>query len=302
MRRQRRFSLGVLVAAMLGACATGGHSSTLERGRIAIHGHRGSRGTAPENTLPAFEEALRAGADVLEMDLGVTRDGVLVVYHDQEVNPVICRAPRGRTHALPLQRLTLRELKRYDCGSLKNPRFPNQVAVPGTHVPTLGEFFRWVKASSLPAAATVKFNIEMKSEEARPELAPPPAEFARLLVGELRRQGMLERTIIQSFDFRTLREARRLASEAVLSALVEDRPKQSLVELARSAGGAQVVSPNHEWLTREDVAAAHAAGLQVAPWTANTPAEWDRLTGFGVDAIITDYPRAAIEWRRASVP
>jgi glycerophosphoryl diester phosphodiesterase len=282
------------VLLMFSACAT---VPSVDRSRIEIHGHRGSRGTAPENTIPAFEEALRAGVEVLEMDLGVTRDGVLVIYHDQEINPAICRADRGPTRPVAIHRLTLKELKAYDCGALRNPRFSHQVPVPGTRIPTLGEFFEWLEKSPLPRAATVRFNIEMKSEASRPELAPAPAEFARLLVSALQRQAMLSRTIIQSFDFRTLREARRLAPGAVLSALVENRPTESLVELARAAGSAQVVSPNHEWLAREDVVAAHAAGIQVVPWTANSASDWNRLASFGVDAIISDYPRAALEWR-----
>jgi glycerophosphoryl diester phosphodiesterase len=289
-------SLGYVLLGVLSGCATVA-TSPAERSGIQIHGHRGSRGTAPENTLPAFEEALRAGVDVLEMDLGVTRDGVLVIYHDQEINPAICKADRGPTRPVAIHRLTLQQLKAYDCGALRNPRFPHQVPVPATRIPTLDEFFEWLRKSSLPAASNVRFNIEMKSEDSRPELAPPPAEFARLLVAALQRHGMLSRTIIQSFDFRTLREARKLAPEAVLSALIEDRPKESLVELAKSAGNAQVLSPNHEWLTREDISAAHAAGIQVVPWTANSASEWNRLASLGVDAIITDYPSAALEWR-----
>jgi glycerophosphoryl diester phosphodiesterase len=85
---------GGLLMAVLPSCASGVKAHTESR-MLEIHGHRGSRGTHPENTLPAFEEALRAGVDVLEMDLGVTRDGVLVVYHDQKINPAICRAARG---------------------------------------------------------------------------------------------------------------------------------------------------------------------------------------------------------------
>ncbi len=294
---RRLMELGFVLMGAAAGCSTPAVVSK-SLGKIEIHGHRGARAVAPENTLPAFDEALRAGVEVLEMDLGVTRDGVLVIYHDQKINPVICRAGRGATRPVPIHGLTLRQLKIYDCGALRNPRFPRQVPVPGTRIPTLDEFFEWVKASPIPGASSVRFNIEMKSEEAHPELAPDPAEFARLLVDTLKRQGMLSRTIIQSFDLRTLREARKLAPDAILSALIEFRPEESLVELARKAGGAQVLSPNHEWLTREDVDAAHAVGIQVVPWTANSVSDWDRLAAIGVDAIITDDPRAALEWRR----
>src|ERR1700682_6377928 len=104
--------------------------------RILVHGHRGARALRPENTIPAFEYAIQPGADVLEMDVAVTRDNVLVISHDPEVNPVICHGPRPTAI---IRELTLAELRQWDCGALKNPNFPRQQPVPGTHKPTLDE-------------------------------------------------------------------------------------------------------------------------------------------------------------------
>lgn len=119
----------LLLAALCGTLAMAQTSP-----RILVHGHRGARAVLPENTLPAFEHAVAAGADVLELDLAVTRDDVLVVSHDPMVNHVICKGPQPDA---VIRRLTLAELKEYDCGSLANPAFPRQKALPGTRIPTL---------------------------------------------------------------------------------------------------------------------------------------------------------------------
>src|SRR4030088_3542498 len=92
----------------------------LPASKIAVHGHRGARGVLPENTLPAFEYAIKAGVDVLEMDLAVTKDNVLVVSHDPILRSMICTGPKPNA---VIHQLTLEELRQYDCGSLKNPLF-----------------------------------------------------------------------------------------------------------------------------------------------------------------------------------
>src|SRR5689334_18079587 len=81
--------------------------------RVLVHGHRGARGAMPENTLPAFEYAIREGVDVLELDVAVTKDNVLVVSHDPVLNPVICKNAPKET---PIHSLTLAQVQQYDCG------------------------------------------------------------------------------------------------------------------------------------------------------------------------------------------
>src|SRR6185312_12129838 len=114
--------------------ATGGPRTTARR--ILVHGHRGARALRPENTIPAFEYAIAAGADALELDLAVTRDNVLVVSHDPVLHPPICTGPRA---GAIIRDLTLAELGEWDCGALQNPDFPRQTPIPGTSIPTLDE-------------------------------------------------------------------------------------------------------------------------------------------------------------------
>src|ERR1700726_4876332 len=107
-------------------------------GPILVHGHRGARGMRPENTLPAFEYAIGVGVDVLELDMGVTKDNVVVVSHDPYLSPPVCNGPRDK---VAIHELTLAEVKQWDCGKVQNPGFKTQMTVPGTRMPTLDEVF-----------------------------------------------------------------------------------------------------------------------------------------------------------------
>src|SRR5258706_2745739 len=86
--------------------------------KILVHGHRGARAVRPENTIPAFEYAIQAGVDVLELDIAVTKDDVLVVSHDPLLNPEICKGPSA---SRPIRTVTLTELRHVDVSALRNP-------------------------------------------------------------------------------------------------------------------------------------------------------------------------------------
>ncbi len=131
-------------------------------------------------------------------------------------------------------------------------------------MPTLEEVF------ALAPKGDFLFNIETKIFADRPELTPGPAEFVKLVLAEVQKHHLESRVILQSFDFRTLHEMKKIAPEMALSALYEGAPKD-FTEIAKDAG-AGIVSPEFHLVTPEQVAKAHAAGLQVAPWTADTPA------------------------------
>jgi glycerophosphoryl diester phosphodiesterase len=254
---------------------------------IAVHGHRGARAALPENTIPAFEHAIKAGADFLELDVAVTKDDVLVVSHDPVLNPAICRSPGGST---VIRELTLAELRRWDCGSIRNPEFPNQRAVPGSRVPTLNEVL------NLAPRGSFQFNIETKISLDKPQYTPTPERFAELLLADLRKHHLEERVMVQSFDYRTLHAMKRLAPRIRLSALFGEDARD-FAAIARDAG-TDMVSPNQSLVTAAKVIAAHAAGLRVHAWTANKPEEWDRLIAASVDGIITDDPAELIRYLR----
>ena len=276
-----QFLASLLLAPLGPAC------QAADRPKILVHGHRGARALRPENTIPAFEYAINAGVDALELDMAVTRDNVIVISHDPILRPPVCT---GSQPLAVIRQLTLSEVQKWDCGAVRNPDFPRQAPVPGTRMPTLDQVLE------LAPCGAFDFNIETKSFPDHPELTPPPEEFARLVLESVRKHGVEKRIILQSFDFRTLRAMKKLAPEIRLSALYTGT-RRDFVAIARQAG-AGIISPEHSLVTLEQVRSAHQAGLQVVPWTADTPEQWDRLISAGVDAIISDDPAALIDYLR----
>lgn len=260
-------------------------SGSTASGRILVHGHRGARARLPENTIPGFEYAIRAGADVLELDMAVTKDNVIVVSHDPILRGPVCTGPEP---SAVLHEMTLAQVKQWDCGAIQNPRFPEQKTVPGTRMPTLDEVF------ALAPQGNFEFNIETKIFPDKPQYTPGPRQFAQLVLDSIRKHHLEKRVILQSFDFRTLRAMKDLAPEIRLSALTEADPRD-FVTIANEAG-AGIISPEYNLATSEKTKAAHQAGIQVVPWTADDPVDWERLANAGVDAIISDDPAALIAW------
>ena len=297
-----------------------------------LEGHRGARGLAPENTLPAFAQALSIGVTTLELDAGVTEDGVVVVCHDRRLNPDIARGPdgrwlTGRTRAI--RELTFHELQRYDVGRIRpgsdySKRFQDQRRMDGVRIPRLADVFALVRHARNDA---VRFNIETKLSPLAPEDTIGPEEFARALIEVVRANGMAGRTIVQSFDWRTLAVVQREAPEIATSYLTEQqqandtigaaqeatspwtggiryRDHGSVPRMVKAAGGA-VWSPSYRDLTEALVKEAQGLGLKVLPWTVNDPSDMDRLIGWGVDGIISDYPdrlRAAMAAKGLPLP
>jgi glycerophosphoryl diester phosphodiesterase len=283
-----------------------------------LEGHRGTRGLAPENTLAAFRRALDIGVTTIETDLGVTKDDVVVISHNPNLNPDLVRDPDGHWLAGPgpqIRSLTFAELRRYDIGRT-NPTsqyarsFPDQRAADGERFPKLSELFDLAKASGKP----VRFNIETKITPTSGANTPDPATFARLVLAVVREANVADRVTLQSFDWRTLVEMKRLASEIETSCLTIQTANDNTVQQAPDGGP----SPWHAgfalrdyggslpalvkaagcgtwsmfWrnLTPRDLGEAHALGLKVLPWTVNERDQMRSLIGMGVDGIITDYP------------
>lgn len=261
------------------------------RPRVLVHGHRGARAIFPENTIPAFAYAIDIGADALELDVAVTKDHVLVVSHDPQINPEICTGPHP---GAAIHQLTLDQLREYDCGMLKNPRFPGQRAVPGTRIPTLEEVL------DLANRGSFQFDIEIKSFPDQRELTPAAEVFARMVIEAVRARQLEPRVVVQSFDYGVLHEMKRLAPEIRLAALWEDdaRPFDAMAHVAE----ADIVSPRFNLVTAGQVRTAHEHDIAVVPWTANTAQDWRRLIDAGVDGIITDDPAALIAYLKETEP
>ena len=289
-------------------------------GAFDLQGHRGARGLVPENTLASFARALQIGVTTLETDLGVTKDGVIVLSHDPVLNPDIVRGPDGQwlgAQGPAINSLTLAELKRFDVGRIRPStkyaqQFDQQQPVDGARIPTLHELFELAKVSG----KTPRFNIETKLSPDKPAETPHPDTFARLVVEAVHAAGMTQRTTIQSFDWRTLLAAKRIAPEIETVCLTYSKTLQDQVEAGMrrpspwlagldpadhagsvprlvKAAGCGTWSPRFAELTAEAVAEAHGLGLKVIPWTINSADDMARAIAMKVDGLITDYPDRA---------
>ena len=319
----RRFREG-WVAFLLLILATGA-------GAFDLQGHRGARGLAPENTLPAFERALALGVTTLELDIGVTADNVVVIAHDPYLNPTITRDASGQWlqgsaqgKGPTLRSLTLVQVQTYDVGRIQPESayaktFGTQQPVDGTRVPTLAALFARVQALD---AAHIRFNIETKINPGQPDETVGPEAMVQALLAVVREAGMVQRVTIQSFDWRTLQLVQKLEPRIptvylTIQTANTDNLKDgswtagfrladhgSVPRLVKAAGGA-VWSPNGGALTEPLVKEAQALGLKVIPWTVNAPAELDKFIGWGVDGLISDYPdrlREAVQRRGLPLP
>ena len=298
-----------------------------------VQGHRGARGLMPENSLPSFAKALSIGVSTLELDVGITKDGHVVVIHNPRFEPEIARDKNGNwlSESGPaINSLTLEEVKSYDVGRL-NPssdygrRYPDQQAVDGTRVPTLGEVFDLVKRSGNDE---VKFNIETKLNPENPDLSLPPVDFAYAVMEVIKGYYMEHRVTLQSFDWRTLQEVQRMAPEMTTSYLTVNQPwlnnlqtgqpgaspwmsgfdvdnyEGSAPRAVKAAGG-EIWSSFHGEVTAQSIAVAHELGLLVKVWTVNDRTRMEELIDLGVDGIITDYPdilRNVLEERNIKLP
>lgn len=280
-----------------------------------LQAHRGGRALWPENTLPAFERSLDLGVDTLELDTGVTKDGVLIIAHDRHVDANLTRrngqwveGAQPTWHSLTLAEVQTLDVGRIRPDSAYAKRFPRQMPMDGTGVPTLAALFDLVKKRK---DNKVRFNIETKIDPTNPGDSIDPETFATLLVRQVRDAGLADRVTIQSFDWRTLQVVRRIAPEIATAYLTIIDPEESNVSITgestwtagfdpvrhggslpaaiKAAGGA-VWSPYHLNLTPELVKEAHGLGLKVIPWTVNDAADMRRLIGWGVDGLITDDP------------
>jgi glycerophosphoryl diester phosphodiesterase len=259
-----------------------------------LQGHRGARGLAPENTLAAFARALSIGVSTLEMDVGVTRDGVMVVHHDRALNPDVARGPDGRwleARGPALHGLDFAELQRYDVGRLRPGSeyakpLAAQAPVDGARIPRLADVFALARKAGNDA---VRFNIETKLSPQAPDETLPPAEFARALVAEIRKAGVAARATVQSFDWRTLAVVQAEAPDIATVYLSSGKPAAAVLPQVRAAGG-RIWSPNAKDVDAAALTLARELGIQVVVWTVNAPEQIAAMLDLGVDGVISDRP------------
>lgn len=305
-------SVGVIVVVI--ALVVVGCTPVGDDADVDVQGHRGARRIRPENTLPSFEAALDAGVSTLELDLHLSSDGQLVVWHDPEISPDKCRTegtvPDPAT--LPLVRsLTASELAQYVCDVNPDPyrllrhqkADPGEVAAGNYSLVTLPQLFEFVERYASDErktedqrtnSETVQFNVETKRSPARPETigdgfdGTNPGEFEHALADVINDWDYDDRVILQSFDHRSLWAFRTIAPDVRLAALTVGDQNPRFKTLSEK--GATIWSPLFTFLSADDVARAHTFGVKVIPWTVNTESGVCDVLAMGVDGLITDQP------------
>lgn len=293
-----------------------------------LQAHRGGLGLTVESTLASFAKGLETGVSTLELDLQITKDGREVITHDRKISnkkcldtaPVTPNDPQFPYVGKYVKNLTFEQVRSLDCGSLTQPQFPGQTASPGAKMPTLAEVFELADAHR---ASQVKFNIETKVEAGTPAETAPREQFIDVALREINAARMQSRVSIQSFDWGSLRlvqqrdrqirtvaltnkeflQAGQPGSSPWLGGIDADDFGGDLIAAASSLGF-DAVSPVHgtpqngkvtdpgyvPYVTADMVERAHAAGMQVIPWTVDDQPTMRALIDTGVDGIITDYP------------
>jgi glycerophosphoryl diester phosphodiesterase len=232
--------------------------------RVLVIAHRGASGVAPENTLPAFRQALESGADLVELDYYHTADGVPVVFHDKDLKRTTNAREVLGNEKLSIPKITLEQARRLDVGAWFGPQFR------GTPMMTLEDALDVIQAGSTTL-------VEHKQGD------------AKTCIELLERKGLLDKVVVQSFHWDFLADCRRLAPNLVLGALGdEELTPARLAELEKL--NVQAVGWSHKDLKPQDIANLHDRGWKVWVYTVNEEPRARELIAAGVDAIITDMP------------
>jgi len=227
-------------------------------------------GYAPENTLVSFEEAIRRGADLIELDVQLSQDGEVVVIHDTSVD----RTTNGEGL---VRDLSWKRIKTLDAGAWYGPEFAHQ------YVPSLKDVLYRFKTRKTARHHALGLLIEMKT------IRGSGGSLADAVVRILHQEQFSERAVVISFDSVALQEVHAADKRIPTGFLYSEEKDESPIALAKDIG-AHAILPRKTAVTSRLVANAHKSSIAVATWTANTKNEMKRLLTCGVDAIATNYP------------
>ncbi len=295
-----------------------------------LEAHRGGRDARPENSLSAFAYALAVGVTTLEMDMQITSDGVIVVRHNRIIPWYEAKNSWGKflvsDEQPDIETRTYDELKAYDLGGI-SPNAPfgywdshgvSQKQIQGTQITSLEEVFQLVRDWGNDS---VFFNIETKSNPYPDhKQAVSPQAWVSKFYELVKKYGLTDRVMLQSFDWRTLVEMKKLDPSIPTVALTANQPSWNMegdegdyqwkgraepspwmagldiddfagdIVKAADAIGADVISPYESEVTPSVVTEAHQLGMRVVPYTVNDPIRMKELILMQVDGIITDRP------------
>lgn len=291
---------------------------------LDLQGHRGARGLYPENTIPAFQAAIKYGMNTIELDTTITRDQKLIVYHDTRINTELCQI--NPTYSIQDPKLTntlIMKLestwfKALDCGRLPNKKFPSQKQIMGLSPPLLEDVFAWEKSQYHQWSYLPLYNIEIKVDTTHgttEKLQAVQALQKTLARATDKDQStLLQRITIQSFDLEIIKLVKQKIKSVRTSALfapsrvqliflqlptwlqtiIPMNPGKAIIQAAKSLK-VEIISPYHAFVSTHFIKHAHAHNIKVIPWTVNEKEHMKELILLGVDGLISDYPDRLID-------
>lgn len=272
-----------------------------ENFNVEVQGHRGDRGSFPENSLPAFISAVEKGVDVLELDVVISKDKKVVVSHEPFMHSLYMLTPGGDSIAQAKQEdynffeMTYDSIRSFDAGSKGNKLFRGQEKRK-TYKPLLAEVIdsveSYVHSKDLKP---VTYNIELKSSpEKYGAFQPHPEEFVDLVMQTVKEKNLKNRFYLQSFDVNILNRINSSHPGAKTAYLVSGEGIEKNLELLDYQPA--IYSP-HFSLVKDSafVDSVKTKGMRLIPWTVNEVSDIEKMMKLGVDGIITDYPERVLE-------
>ncbi|MES2448448.1 MAG: glycerophosphodiester phosphodiesterase family protein [Bacteroidota bacterium] len=292
--------LSIFSVALLAACSQLAYKQNkmdVEFPAFSAEAHRGGRGLMPENTIIAMQDAMNYPAiTTLEMDTHITKDGKVVVTHDDYLSPGFMLTTDGKeiptsdSKKYAIFQMDYEQLKTFDIGTKINKGFPQQKKIK-TYIPLLADLIDTVqKDINQKNKKQLFYNIETKCDAAGDNVVnPTPEVFVKLLMDVIEQKKIMSYVVIQSFDKRTIQIINKKYPGVKTSFLVSNKKtyEENMADLGYKPF---ILSPNYNMVDASLVQKAHANGIKVIPWTVNTKEEINNLRALKVDGIITDYP------------
>jgi glycerophosphoryl diester phosphodiesterase len=306
MQMKKRTSMAVMGCALalsgyyLTACKTTQHAATAAGSDLPAYykvGHRGTRGLMPENTIPAMITGIETGANTIEFDVHITKDGQVVVYHDASFTPSYTTKPDG-SDITPAERsqyifynMNYADIKPFIIGEKPYPAFPEQQRMR-SYAPLLSDMIDSVEAyTTAHKIPPVYYLLEIKSSEKTDgKEQPAPVEYLQKLMAVKQLAPLGKRLFIQSFDMRPLQILHRTHPQIKLGFLTSDKQHTFDQHLEQLGFTPFFYNPEYHMVTKELVDKCHAKQIKIVPWTVETTEEMKNLQALGADGIITDYP------------
>lgn len=266
MRLAIKKALTVLMCTAMIAGMASGQSLAGEKweDQVKVTAHRGDKSEAPENTLPAFKAAIERGADWIELDVTQTKDGTLVVLHDEDLIRVAGRQEK-------IWEVNYEELRNVDLGTSWGPFYKN------TPIPRLEEALDYCKGK-------IKINIEIKSN------GHESADFIPQMVNLIKQKGMSQECMLTSFNYGCIQMVKVLDPSLVTGFISSHK-----IEQPENYTAADKFVLSIDVINPDTVGAIHALGKEVVAWTVNDQYSLGRCRNAGVDNIITDKPGKILE-------